>query len=79
VILGGNHVTKYGDRDRYPDMTTMVEARHPGSLYVVLLHDMEGTPEEAAKNGGNTGGGCEVLAAGADPNRGHAAGRRCIR
>ena len=38
VILGGNHLTKGGDRNGRPDTTTRVEQRWPGSLFVVLLH-----------------------------------------
>jgi hypothetical protein len=39
VILGSNHVTKGGDRDRVPDTTTLVEEKHPGSVYVILMHE----------------------------------------
>lgn len=38
VILGGNHVTKPGDRNGGPNTTTRVEAAYPGSTYVVLLY-----------------------------------------
>jgi hypothetical protein len=38
AILGANHVTKGGDRDMDPDTTTIAEGKHPGSVYVVLLH-----------------------------------------
>jgi hypothetical protein len=38
VILGGNHVTKPGDRHGGPNTTTRVEAAYPGSTYVVLLY-----------------------------------------
>ena len=38
VVLGGNHVTKSGDRTGGPNTTTRVEARYPGSTYVVLHH-----------------------------------------
>jgi hypothetical protein len=38
VILGGNHVTKSGDRTGAPNTTTRVEARYPGSTYVVVHH-----------------------------------------
>jgi hypothetical protein len=37
VVLGINHVTKSGDRNGAKDTTTRVEARYPGSTYVVLL------------------------------------------
>jgi hypothetical protein len=36
VVLGGNHVTKSGDRTGGPNTTTRVEARYPGSTYIVL-------------------------------------------
>lgn len=38
VILGGNHVTKSGDRHGGPNTTTRVEAAYSGSTYVVLLY-----------------------------------------
>jgi hypothetical protein len=38
VILGGNHVTKSGDRRGGPNTTTRVEAAYPGSTYVALLY-----------------------------------------
>jgi hypothetical protein len=38
VILGGNHVTKPGNRYGGPNTTTRVEAAYPGSTYVVLLY-----------------------------------------
>jgi hypothetical protein len=38
VILGGNHVTKPGNRNGGPNATTRVEAASPGSTYVVLLY-----------------------------------------
>lgn len=37
VVLGTNQVTKSGDRNGDQDTTTRVEARYPGSTYVVLL------------------------------------------
>lgn len=37
VIMGANHLTKSGDRDGRDDTTTLVEAKHPGSTYVVLI------------------------------------------
>ncbi len=38
VVLGGNHVTKSGDRRGGPNTTTRVESRYPGSTYAVLLY-----------------------------------------
>ena len=38
VILGGNHVTKSGDRHGGPNTTTLVESKYAGSTYVVLLY-----------------------------------------
>lgn len=38
VILGGNHVTKGGSRDLRPNTTTRVNAKFPGSMFIVLLH-----------------------------------------
>ena len=38
VILGGNHVTKPGNRNGGPNTTTRIEAAYPGSTYVVLLY-----------------------------------------
>jgi hypothetical protein len=37
VVLGTNHVTKSGDRDRHENTTSKVESRYPGSTHVVLL------------------------------------------
>jgi hypothetical protein len=37
VILGGSHVSKSRDPDQDPNTTTLVERRHPGTVYVVLL------------------------------------------
>lgn len=37
VIMGGSHVTKNRDSDRDPNTTTLVERRHPGTMYVLLL------------------------------------------
>ncbi|MGC2765974.1 MAG: hypothetical protein WB607_10765 [Candidatus Acidiferrum sp.] len=37
VILGGSHVSKSRDPNRDPNTTTLVERRHPGTVYVVLL------------------------------------------
>ena len=37
VIMGANHLTKSGDRNGMDDTTTLVEAKHPGSTYVVFL------------------------------------------
>src|ERR1700685_3043333 len=36
VILGGSHVNKNRDPNRDPNTTTLVERKHPGSVYVVL-------------------------------------------
>jgi hypothetical protein len=38
VVLGSNHVTKSGDRDRADNATTRIESQYPGSTYVVLLN-----------------------------------------
>src|SRR5258708_3849204 len=38
VVLGGNHVTKSGDRRGGTNTTTRVESRYPGSTYAVLLY-----------------------------------------
>jgi len=46
VILGNNHLTKGGDRSGEPDVTTLVEGRHPGSVFVILLFFWD--PPEAA-------------------------------
>jgi hypothetical protein len=40
VVLGTNHVTKNGDRNQDPDVTTRVKSRFPGSTFVVLLYNM---------------------------------------
>jgi len=37
VILGGSHVSKNRDPNREPNTTTLVERKHPGTVYVVLL------------------------------------------
>jgi len=37
VILGGSHVSKSRDPNRDPNTTTLVEQKHPGTVYVVLL------------------------------------------
>jgi hypothetical protein len=37
VIMGANHLTRSGDRNGDDDTTTLVEARHPGSVYVVMV------------------------------------------
>ncbi|MBZ5601707.1 MAG: ChaN family lipoprotein [Acidobacteriia bacterium] len=37
VILGSNHLTKGGDRDRDQDTTTLVEQKYPHSMFVALL------------------------------------------
>jgi hypothetical protein len=38
VILGGNHLTKGGDRDRGPNTTTRVTDKTADAMFVVLLH-----------------------------------------
>jgi hypothetical protein len=48
VVLGSNHVTKSGGRDRADNATTRIESRHPGSTYVVLL-DSVGTLDPATQ------------------------------
>lgn len=37
VIMGGSHVTKNLDPSRDPNTTMLIERKHPGSVYVVLL------------------------------------------
>lgn len=37
VIMGGSHVSKSADASRDPNTTILVERRHPGTVYVVLL------------------------------------------
>ena len=39
VVLGTNHVTRNGDRNHDPDVTTRVESRFPKSTFVILLHN----------------------------------------
>ena len=36
VVLGGNHVTKSGDRNAGQNFTTHIESLYPGSIYVAL-------------------------------------------
>jgi hypothetical protein len=48
VILGGNHVTKSGDRHGGPNTTTRVEAAYPGSTCVVLLYGAQTGWEDPA-------------------------------
>jgi enterochelin esterase family protein len=38
VVLGSNHLTRGGDRNGGPNVTTRVDARDPGALYVVWLY-----------------------------------------
>lgn len=37
VIMGGSHVSKNADPTRDPNTTTLVERKHPGTVYVLLL------------------------------------------
>lgn len=37
VIMGGSHLSKSSDPTRDPNTTTLVERKHPGTVYVVLL------------------------------------------
>jgi len=37
VIMGGSHVSKSADPSRDPNTTILVERKHPGTVYVVLL------------------------------------------
>jgi hypothetical protein len=37
VILGGSHVSKSRDPNRDPNTSSLVERKHPGTVYVVLL------------------------------------------
>ena len=37
VIMGGSHVSKSSDPTRDPNTTILVERKHPGTVYVVLL------------------------------------------
>ena len=37
VIMGGSHVSKSADASRDPNTTILVERKHPGTVYVVLL------------------------------------------
>lgn len=39
VVLGSNHLMRTGTRDDGPNTTTRVEARYPGSMYVVWLYN----------------------------------------
>jgi hypothetical protein len=41
VILGGSHVSKSSDPDEDANATTLVERKHPGAVYVVLLASSE--------------------------------------
>jgi enterochelin esterase family protein len=47
MVLGGNHVTKLGSRTGAPNVTTLVERRHPGSTWVVIHHLVPSDPIEA--------------------------------
>lgn len=46
VVLGGNHVTKSGDRNGAPNAETLIESAFHGSTYVVLL-DYRGLLEDS--------------------------------
>ena len=46
VVLGGNHVGKLGARTGDPNVTTLVEARNPGSTYVVMHYSFASSPQE---------------------------------
>jgi hypothetical protein len=39
LIMGGSHVSKNSDPARDPNTTTLVERKHPGTVYVVLLDE----------------------------------------
>jgi hypothetical protein len=45
VILGGSHVSKSRDPNRDPNTTTLVERKHPGSMFVVILTSSRKGPE----------------------------------
>lgn len=45
VVLGGGHVAKLG-RNGSPNTSTIVEAKYPGSLYVVMHHLLPNDPDE---------------------------------
>jgi hypothetical protein len=49
VILGGSHVSKSRDPNRDPNTTTMVERKHPGTMYVVLLTATRQGPASKSK------------------------------
>jgi hypothetical protein len=49
VILGGSHVSKNRDPNRDPNTTTLVERKHPGSMYVVLLTQSTRAAESKGK------------------------------
>jgi hypothetical protein len=49
VILGGTHVSKNRDLNRGPNTTTLVERKHPGSVYVVLLTQSTRAAESKGK------------------------------
>ena len=50
VVLGSNHLMRTGTRDDGPNTTTRVEARYPGSMYVVWLYNARpGGPDADAR------------------------------
>jgi hypothetical protein len=49
VIMGVNHVSRGGDRNGYPDLTSMVEKRASNSTYVVLLGGISAGPDPALR------------------------------
>lgn len=52
VILGSNHLTRSGTRWGTPNATTMVEEKHPGSMFVVLLYAGQPAGLEGRRAGG---------------------------
>ncbi|HEY2461393.1 MAG TPA: alpha/beta hydrolase-fold protein [Candidatus Acidoferrum sp.] len=46
VVLGGNHVAKVGTRTGAANVTTMIEARYPGSTYVAMHYVASPGPAE---------------------------------
>jgi len=46
VIMGGSHVSKSTDATRDPNTTILVERKHPGTVYVVLLDQSKKTSVE---------------------------------
>jgi hypothetical protein len=52
VILGSNHLTRSGTRTGSPNTTTMVEEKHPGSMFVVFLYAGQPAGSERLLSGG---------------------------